>query len=165
MHGETCYCRGAFSLERCRKRRRGPVVWSCPHRLGRGWGRVGFPVPRGTSLGLGKKLYWRSSSETVPSLSVPSPSAGNRAGLLALLTGVPCATGEAAEVVQLLRLPVLAGHGTGELCPSGCEVPESPAVLRRSAGLGARCLLLPAIEELLVLAGTAGCFSRSRSSC
>lgn len=76
----------------------------------------------------------------------------------------PCPTGEAAELVLLLCLAVLAGHGTGELFPSGCEVLESPRVLRRSAGLGARCLLLPAVEELLMLAGAAGCFGRSHSS-
>lgn len=62
------------------------MVWSSPSpcSLERGWGRVGFPVPLGMSLGLGKKLYWRRNNETMPSLSVPSPSTRSHQGLLML---------------------------------------------------------------------------------
>lgn len=75
-----------FSIERCRKRRRGLVIWSCPSpcSLGRGWERVGFPMPLGMSLGLGKKLYWRRSNEAVPVCPSPALLTRSHEGLLRL---------------------------------------------------------------------------------
>lgn len=142
------------------------MISSCPSpcSLGRGWGRVGFPMPLGMSLDLGKKLYWRRSNEAVSICPSPALLPGAIRACSCCLGEAPCPMGEAAELVLLLCLAALAGRGAGELFPSGSEVLESPRVLCRSAGLGACCRLLPAVKELLVLAGTASCFSRSHSS-
>lgn len=152
MHGETCYCRGVFSLERWRKRRRGPVSWSCS--LGRGWGCVGFSVPLGMSLGLGKNYTGEEAMRPCPVCPSPAlPPGAVRGGAPSNVRG--CGADAA---------PLPGWAWRGRAVPSGCQIPESPRVLCRRAGLRACCRLLTAVQELLVLAGTAGRFSRSRSS-